>query len=86
MKTKDFENAIDALKCNITIDEIKILKGNVRCCFAHKGRTLLMWDEVGKAFSTNMYAEKEDDITPDTHTNLPSECYGRDSVFDLKFE
>ena len=86
MKIQDFEIAIDALNCDINIDEFKILKGKVRCCFAHRGRTLLMWDESGRAFSTPMFTEDEKEIDSDTHVNIPLECYRRDSGFDLKFE
>ena len=85
MKIADFEKAIDALNCDINIDEFKILKGRVRCCFAHKGSTLIMWDENGRAFSMAMHYEEDEEITSDTHVNIPVDCYNRDLGFDLKF-
>lgn len=86
MKVQDFENAIEAQKCPIVIDEIKMSDGGcVRRCFGHKGTTLIMWDGDGRAFSTHLLTVGADEVTHDTHEAVAESCYERDQVFDLTF-
>lgn len=50
MKTKDFEMAIDALCCNIDIEEMKIRNHSVYLVKGHTESDFFFWDELGRAF------------------------------------
>lgn len=83
MKIKDFEKAIDGLNCDISMDEVRLLKGQVRRFYGHKDRTLIMWDEVGRGFS---FVHPNDiEVNEDTHLGVAERFYERDTVYDLKF-
>ncbi len=86
MKTIDFENAIDALSCSIVLDEVVLRHGNVRRSFGHKDHTLLMWDEMGRCFSTVLHTlEPGTEITDSTHEGVAESCYERETAYDLRF-
>ena len=83
MKIKDYENAIEGLSCPISMDEVRLLKGQVRRFYGHKDRTLIMWDEVGRGFS---FVHPNDiEVNEDTHRGVAERLYERDTVYDLKF-
>lgn len=87
MTSEDFKKAIEAQNCPIVIDEIKINdSGCVRRCFGHKGTTLIMWHDDGRAFTTQLLTVEPGEVTSDTHQGVAESCYERDRVFDLKFE
>lgn len=89
MKAKDFEKAIDALKADITIDEMKLRHSDVRQANAHTDTQLIVWDEFGRAFSATKKSESEmflvdgEDGSTVGMSGIPVE---RDKSFDLKFE
>ena len=77
---------MDALPCRVVLDEVKLLKGQVKRLFGHKGGTLVMWDDLGRAFSCNV---EETDLAESPSYVLdgvlPADCYVRDAAFDLRF-
>ena len=87
MKIEDFEKAIDALACEVVKDEVRLRKGQVHEFLAHKGHTLILWDSIGRAFSTRIYTlEDGDEPGSDVHDGVLRSCYERDVVYDLKFD
>lgn len=75
MKVQDFERAIEALNCSIVLDEVKLLKGQVRVCIGHTETKHLEWDEFGRAYGRELVDEGEEGYEID---RMPE--------FDLKFE
>ena len=87
MKIEDFEKAIDALACEVVKDEVRLRKGQVHEFLAHKGRTLILWDSAGRAFSVRLDTlDDGDEVDHDIHDHVVRSCYERDVVFDLKFD
>ena len=86
MRVKDFEKAIEALKCPVVLDEVKLSKGHVRRFFGHNGCTLIMWDESGRGFSCVLHTLEESEMQHDTHKGVVESCYAREPAYDLKFE
>ena len=84
MKTSDFEKAIDALNCDIEIDEMKLRNGQVRLVLGHTDHMLLVWDENGRGFGIP-YGEPYF-CTEENHAFHDLDDYERDAKFDLKFE
>lgn len=83
MKIKDFENAIERLNCDVSMDEVRLRKGQVRRFYGHKDKRLIMWDEVGRGFS---FVHPNDiEVNEDTHRAVAERLYERDAVYDLKF-
>ncbi len=86
MRTKDYEDAVDALSCSIVLDEVVLRRGEVRRFFGHKDHTLLMWDEMGRCFSTVLHTlAPGTEITDSTHEGVTESCYERETAYDLKF-
>ena len=82
----DFENAIDAIGCELLGVLYRYDTGyNVFLAFGQVPGTLtyIMWDENGRAFA---YAQNEGSEGCVSEFNLTSLPYERDSKFDLKFE
>ena len=75
MKIQDFEQAIEALTCDVTIEEFKLRGGEVRLCIARTEKTYVEWDEYGRAFGF-----------PLTDDGEPPYRVERLQDFDLKFE
>lgn len=75
MKVEDFEKAIDALGCDIVIDEMKIRKNQVYLCTGYTDSYYVEWDESGKAMGCEL---ADDEDTQNTMVRMTS--------FDLKFE
>ena len=59
MKIEDFEQAIEALTCDVTIDEFKLKGGEVRMCIARTEKAYVEWDEYGRAFGCPLADEDE---------------------------
>lgn len=87
MKIKDFENAIDNLRKDIIIDEIKIHHSQVRQANGHNDKHSIVWDEEGKAFTPSQKSEtyfvREEGDVLKTVTGFP---LIRNNAFDLNFE
>lgn len=86
MRIKDFEDAINALKCSLVLDEVKLRNGHVRRFYAHREDCLVMWDENGRAYSAmrNCMGVREEDNGTDADRTV---ChYERDGVYDLVFD
>ena len=45
---------------------------------------LVMWDELGRGFSTVLHSVSACDVTDETYEGVSASCYERDKVFDLK--
>lgn len=87
MKVNDFEKAIIALNADIVIDEMKLRHSDVRQVIAHKGEQGIVWDEFGRAFTTNeangiIIAPNKDGVWG----IIDAQPVNRDKSFDLKFE
>ena len=86
MRRTDFENAIDAIGCELlgilyrydTGDKVNFAFGQVPGTL-----TYIMWDENGRAFAYAQNEGSEDCVSEFNLTSLP---YERDAKFDLKFE
>uniref|UniRef100_A0AB33JEB3 Uncharacterized protein n=1 Tax=Prevotella sp. GTC17262 TaxID=3236797 RepID=A0AB33JEB3_9BACT len=89
MKVKYFEQAIDALSADITIDEMKLRHSDVRQVNAHTDNLLIVWDEYGRAFSASRESEREMFLAEGEDGNIIGmlgRAIERDTSFDLKFE
>lgn len=85
MKTKDFEQAVEALG----IQDLEIIRysygvnGMVVAVYAKMGQlTWIKWDSTGRGFRFDHPADMEDCISEDHVMYLD---YRRDSYFDLTF-
>ena len=86
MRRTDFENAIDAIGCELLSIRYRYnTGGKVIAAFGqvHGTLTYIMWDENGRAFA---YVQKDGSEDCVSVYNLASLPYERDSKFDLKFE
>lgn len=87
MITETYEKAIDALKGDVVIDEMVIVKGGqVKCAYGHTKYCYIMWDDMGRGFSC--YVDEDLPLHP-MNPRLEVEYEGewvRDYVFDLKFK
>ena len=86
MRVQDFEQAIEALNCNIEIDEMKIRHGQVRQVNGHTSGLKVVWDELGRAFSMPFDQDAEEFIDVDSGSIVNGRRLERDSNFDLKFQ
>lgn len=86
MRVQDFENAITALKCSVVLDGVKLKDGQVQLFYGHRGNTLLVWDESGRAFSYSKDQPCEEFIEEGSGKNVMGRRLKRDAVYDLKFE
>lgn len=86
MGVKDFEQAIEALNCNIDIDEMRIRKSNVFQVTGHTESLKVVWDELGRAFSMPVGQDTEIFICLDSNRLLSGRRLQRDPDFDLKFD
>jgi hypothetical protein len=90
MKTKDFEMAIDALCVqDVVIDEMKMKAnsgGHIRQVNGHTTKLNVVWDEMGRAFTTPRHQESEEFIEMDSGKAVAGFRLERDSDFDLKFD
>lgn len=86
MRRTDFENAIDAIGCELlgilyrydTGDKVNFAFGQVPGTL-----TYIMWDENGRAFAYAQNEGAEDCVSGYNIAKLP---YERDAKFDLKFD
>ena len=86
MKVQDFEKAIEALKCSIVLDEVKLQNGQVRQFNGHKEGLQIVWDESGRAFTCADDQESEEFIVAGSGKSVMGRRLKRDSEFDLKFD
>ena len=82
MKTADFENAITDLGCSIEIVQMVLSKGQVNRCYGRKEGLILLWDELGRAFSFPV-PEGENQGFPLLSTI--EAVASRDTLYDLTF-
>lgn len=82
MKTNDFENAIEALGCNIEIIEMKTSGGQVKLCTGHIQQILIYWDVFGRAFALHDAADPMA-IAEDIYDNM--DLFSREAAYDLTF-
>ncbi len=59
MRIADFEKAIDALDCDIELEEVKLSRGHVRVLYGRKDGRLLAWDSMGRCSSTQDERKKD---------------------------
>lgn len=83
MKVNDFEKAIDNLSCSIHIDELVLLKGQVKNAYAHNKNELIKWDEVGRSYTCT--SEEELPMNEELDPRNEVENWERNNIFDLKF-
>lgn len=86
MRRTDFENAIDAIGCELLSIRYRYnTGGKVISAFGQVPGTLtyIMWDENGRAFAYAQNEGSEDCVSEYNIAKLP---YERDAKFDLKFE
>lgn len=90
MKTKDFEKAIEALCVQgLEIDEVKTKDESGGCVLQVNGHTdtlTVVWDELGRAFTTPKDQETEEFIEFGSGKAIEGRRLKRDADFDLKFE
>lgn len=84
MRTNDFENAVEALGCGISVSHIILGRDRqVTTCYGERGLTVYMWDATGRGFTSRR--PSADDVVIDD-IDLPLLRYERDAAFDLKFD
>lgn len=87
MRTKDFEDAIDELTCDVELIEVRIdTKGEVIIFFGRTQIFMVAWDRFGRAYA-RLAEQKQDNSDEDGDTNdisVPS--YHRAPEFDLDFK
>lgn len=82
MRTEDFEKAIDDLGLGIVIDEMKLNHGYVRQVTGHIDNEGIIWNAIGKGFSTEFeWREKDGDLV-----GVFGNSQQRNQLYDLKFE
>lgn len=90
MKTIDFERAIDALAVQgLEIDEVKMKAdsgGQVRQVNGHTDTLDIIWDDLGRAFTTPKNQETEEFIEFGSGRAAEGRRLKRDAGFDLKFD
>lgn len=78
MKIADFEKAIDALCCDIELEEVKLWKGQVKEFLGRKDGKPLVWDETGRCYSLQVC---------EAESSMPGRNgIAREPVYDLSFE
>ena len=91
MRTRDFENAIDALACNIFIDEMRLTRNQVHDVYGHTIKAYLMWDSFGRGYSVRIDeipGEPIDDLPTDQvleTKDIAGGMWKRDEKYDLRF-
>lgn len=86
MRVSDFEKAIEALKYDIEIDEMKFRGGHVQAVIGHDGGLKVVWDELGRAFTMSDGQEMERFLDLDSRQIVNGRRLQRDPNIDLKFE
>lgn len=87
MRVTDFEKAIDALGMSgLVNDEVSLRGGQVTRMYAHRGSLLIRWDSMGRAFSTRSVVSLSETKPTEVHRYVPEKAWGREVVYDLKFE
>lgn len=86
MRVSDFERAIEALKYDIEIDEIKLRGGHVHQVIGHDAGLNVIWDELGRAFTMSVGQELERFVDLDSRQIVNGRRLQRDPEIDLKFE
>lgn len=86
MKIADFEKAIEALGCEMVMDEVKLHGGHVREFLGHKVNVLVLWDSAGRAFTVDIPVGEGQEPDCYDHDRVFSGSYQREPLFDLKFE
>jgi hypothetical protein len=90
MRIKDFEKAIDALCVQgLVIDEVKMKAdggGHVRQVNGHTATLIVVWDELGRGFTTPQEQKNEEFIEIGSGKAVTGRRLKRDTEFDLKFD
>lgn len=90
MRIKDFEKGIGTLCVQgLVIDEMKMKAnsgGHVRQVNGHTVSLLVIWDELGRAFTTAQEQKSEEFIEIGSGKAVTGRRLKRAPEFDLKFE
>ena len=90
MRIRDFEQAIDELCVEgLVIDEMKMRAdsgGHVRQVNGHTRMLTVVWDELGRTFTTPQERESEEFIEIGSGKAVTGRRLKRDPEFDLKFD